>query len=143
MTLLNPYIRLLYVLLLSITALFGIHGFLKTFKNWIRYKNGALRLKLCSTNIDLEPLSRRRDRADLCENWKQLNGRSINHALTLSNTTSTRGNSRKPEKKYARLDPRKYYFSNRVVNKWNSLKDPAALAPTLASFKDGLELTTY
>ena len=71
-------------------------------------------LKLCSTDIDLEPLSRRRDRADLCETWKQLNGRSKNHALTLSNTTSTRGNSRKLEKKYARLDPRKYYFSNRV-----------------------------
>ena len=78
-------------------------------------------LKLCSTNIDLEPLSRRRDRAYLCETWKQLNGRSINHALTISSTTSTRGNSRKLEKKYARLDPRKYYFSNRVVNKWNSL----------------------
>ena len=29
-------------------------------------------LKLCSTNIDLEPPSRRRDRADLCETWKQL-----------------------------------------------------------------------
>ena len=99
--------------------------------------------KLCSTHIDLEPLSKKKDRADLYETWKQLNGRSINHALTLSNTTSTRGNSRKLEKKYARLDPGKYYFSTRVVNKWNSLKDPAVLAPTLASFKDGLELNTY
>ena len=62
---------------------------------------------------------------------------------SLSNTTSTRGNSQKLEKKDARLDPRKCYFSNRVVNKWNSLKDPVVLAPTLASFKDGLELTTY
>ena len=74
-------------------------------------------LKLCSTNIDLEPLSRRRDRVDLCETWKQLNGRSIDHALTLSNTTSTMGNSRKLQKKYAQLDPRKYYFSNRVPGK--------------------------
>ena len=31
-------------------------------------------LKLCSTNIDLEPLSRRRDRADLCEQGRQTGG---------------------------------------------------------------------
>ena len=36
-----------------------------------------------------------------------------------------------------------YYFSNRLVNKWNHLKDLAVLAPTLASFKNELELTNY
>ncbi len=100
-------------------------------------------LKLCSSDITLEPLATRRDKADLCEVWKQLNGRSTNHALTLSSITGTRGNSRKLEKKYGRVDPRKYYFSNRVVNRWNALKDPVVLAPTLASFKDALELTTF
>ena len=38
-----------------------------------------------------------------------------------------------------RVDVRKYYFSNRVVNAWNSLPDSVISAETVFSFEKGLD----
>ena len=51
----------------------------------------------------------------------------------------TRGNKKKLFKHRARLDVRKYYFSNRVVNLWNSLPDNIISAETVFSFEMRLD----
>ena len=43
---------------------------------------------------------------------------------------------RQPEAKY---DLSKYYFTNRVVNAWNSLPDHAVLSETTNTFKSWLD----
>ena len=57
----------------------------------------------------------------------------------LSTEERTRGNSLKLAKKYARLDVRKHFFSNRVIDIWNSLPDEVVTAPSINSFKMTLD----
>ena len=57
----------------------------------------------------------------------------------LSHNTQTRGNSLKLEKGRCRLDVRKHYFTNRVINLWNDLPDTVIQAKTLNSFKNRLD----
>ena len=51
----------------------------------------------------------------------------------------TRGNSRKLEVRRCRYDLRKYSFSNRITNMWNSLSDSVVLADTVNQFKNRLD----
>ena len=47
-----------------------------------------------------------------------------------------RGHSKKLFKKRTRLDVKKYSFSNRVVDKWNSLTDACVNCITVNNFKN-------
>ena len=47
----------------------------------------------------------------------------------------TRGHSMKLNKHHCSIDATKYYFSNRVVNAWNSLPGDTVSAPTVSAFK--------
>ena len=51
----------------------------------------------------------------------------------------TRGNKKKLFKHRARPDVRKYSFSNRVVNLWNSLPDSVISAETVFCFETRLD----
>ena len=51
----------------------------------------------------------------------------------------TRGNKKKLFKYRARLDVRKYSFSNRVVDLWNSLPDSVISAETVFTFETRLD----
>ena len=53
--------------------------------------------------------------------------------------SSTRGHKCKLQKKSCRLDVRKYIFSNRVVNNWNSLRNNVVDSETVNQFKDRLD----
>ena len=53
--------------------------------------------------------------------------------LTCCSTTN--GNEFKIGKGRAKYDLRKYYFTNRVVNAWNSLPDHAVLSETINILK--------
>ena len=55
--------------------------------------------------------------------------------FTLNISFSTRGHLFKLFKKRSRLLIRHNFFSNRVVNLWNSLPDLVVSAPTVATFK--------
>jgi len=56
-----------------------------------------------------------------------------------NNACRTRGNTTKL-KKFHTLSARDgHFFSNRVVNVWNSLPDSVILSPTVASFKHKLQ----
>ena len=82
-------------------------------------------------------------RGDLIETYKILNGYydiNLTSFLTLSNTDTTRGHHRKLFKFRSRLLVRHNFFTNRVVNLWNSLPADVISAPTVAAlFKKNLD----
>ena len=51
------------------------------------------------------------------------------------NHDKTRGHSWKIKKRKVGRDNRKYFFSNRVVDKWNSLDSEVVKAASIHSFK--------
>ena len=58
---------------------------------------------------------------------------------SLPSDYKTRGNSRKLEVRRCRYDLRKYSFSNRITNMWNSLPDSVVMADTVNQFKNRLD----
>ena len=78
----------------------------------------------------------------MIETYKILNSYyRINPSLffTLNTSSSTRGHSLKLFKNRSRLLVRHNFFSNRVVNMWNSLPDHLVSAPSVAAFKRRLD----
>ena len=61
-----------------------------------------------------------------------------NKMFTMSEHTGTRGHPLKIYKRRFRLNIRGNYFSNRVIDVWNSLTENVVMAPTLNSFKSRL-----
>ena len=59
--------------------------------------------------------------------------------LTLNENSTARGNSMKLYKSRPRLDIKKYAFSHRVVDTWNSLPECVINAPTLFTFEVRLD----
>ena len=75
--------------------------------------------------LGLTTLKRRRIRGDLIETYKILSGKENVDSETFFQLTEssqhTRGHSLKLYKRHCRLDSKKFFFSRRVVNSWNSL----------------------
>ena len=91
---------------------------------------------------DLTSLECRRVRGDMIEVYKLLRGHEkIDHNMLIqvAENTGRRGHAYKLVKHRARLDLRKYFFSNRVVNTWNSLPGSVVEAGTVNSFKARLD----
>jgi len=61
------------------------------------------------------------------------------NALTKSADNRTRGHDLKLIKQTCSVDATKYYFTNRVVNVWNSLPSHIVNSPTLFTFKSRLQ----
>ena len=86
----------------------------------------------------------------MIETYKLLSGKNDDQASlqlkskmsSLPSDYKTRGHSRKLEVRRCRYDLRKYSFSNRITNMWNSLPDSVVMAdrPTvkLTNLKMGL-----
>ena len=93
--------------------------------------------------INLTTLEVRRIRGDLIEVYKILNGfENIDWKLlfTRAKYDGTRGHSMKLEKKAFRLDIRKYFFTQRVIDYWNALPQTAIDAKNVNEFKGKLEV---
>ena len=96
------------------------------------------RLKICK----LEFLELRRINCDVIILFKILHGiihvDLWNNSIAVSNAV-TKGNSYKNVKHKVRLDVRKYFYVNRVVNVWNCLNDNVVCSRTLHEFVHKLD----
>ena len=88
-------------------------------------------------------LEERRNRADIIEVFKIMKGLSAIPASSIfevSTVVNTRGHSSKLVKHRCRTDLRKYFFSERVVDRWNKLDQRCIDALTVNSFKSQLDI---
>jgi len=84
----------------------------------------------------------RRARGDMIETYKLLSRKYDDQASlqlkskmsSLPSDYKTRGNSGKLEVRRCKYDLRKYLFSNRITNMWNSLPDSVVMADTVNQF---------
>lgn len=92
--------------------------------------------------LDLWTLEERRNRSDLIEVFKMYKGVSdvnLDEMFQLnSNQKGTRGHNVKLYKERCCKDARKYFFSKRVVDRWNALDQEAVDAPSINAFKNKL-----
>jgi len=91
--------------------------------------------------LNLWTLEERRVRADLIEVYKMVHGLStipFEDLFEVDNSRRPRGRSLRLLKKRCRRDIRLYFFSERVVNVWNSLDDQSVTASSSNSFKSNL-----
>jgi hypothetical protein len=93
--------------------------------------------------LRLTSLYDRRRRGDVIETYKILNGKvNVNKEqfFRLSATGhNTRGHSLKLEVQRPRLDKRKFFFSHRVVQQWNSLPQRVVTSVSVNSFKNSFD----
>jgi len=92
--------------------------------------------------LRLWTLEERRNRADILEVFKMKAGLSDIPLCTFFKLTSdsrTRGHSWKIVKRRSSLDIRKYFFSERLVHRWNSLSQEDVDQTTLNGFRKALE----
>ena len=83
----------------------------------------------------------RQKRGDMIQTFKIIKGFDripADKIFQFSNSV-TRGHSFKLPKKLCRLDVRKFFFANRVVNDWNGLPPNVVNAETVNQFKDRLD----
>jgi len=95
------------------------------------------RLKACK----LPTLHYRKVRGDIIEMYKILSGKydaEVTPKVIRMYGSTARGNLFKLDKGRAKYDLRKYYFTNRVVNAWNSLPDHVVLSETITTLKSRL-----
>ena len=94
--------------------------------------------------LKLPSLRFRRLRGDMIETFKILSGifdkRVTEEMFELTPIdSSTRGHKYKIVKQRCRLDQRKNYFTNRVVDTWNNLPESVVSAKTVKSFENRLD----
>ena len=91
--------------------------------------------------LGLLTLEERRNRSDMVEMYRVLKGLSAiptEKFFELNGSCRTRGNSMKIVKKVVQTDIRKYFFSQRVVGRWNGLYERVISAETVDTFKKRL-----
>ena len=92
--------------------------------------------------LKLPTLEYRRTRGDMIEAFKITSGhykhQAIENFLPLNNRTS-RGHSKKLHHQQASIDLRKYSFTHRIVETWNSLPSEVINAPSIQAFERRLD----
>ena len=92
--------------------------------------------------LNLPTLRYRRIRGDMIEVFKLMNDKydfDSTKLFTIRNNSTTRGHSCKIYKERARLNVRKFSFTQRVCNVWNSLPDHVVSARTVLAFEKRLD----
>ncbi|XP_072025076.1 uncharacterized protein [Amphiura filiformis] len=91
--------------------------------------------------LNLTTMEKRRERGDIIQTYRIMNQIDRINPDTLfqkADYQGTRGHSQKLAKSRSRLDTRKYFYSQRVVENWNKLPESAIQSPTLLCFKQEL-----
>jgi len=92
--------------------------------------------------LHLWTLEERRNRADLIELfkiYKNLSAITLGSLFEQANDNRTRGHSLKLQKHHCHLDLRKFFFSERVITRWNALDNEAVAATSVNNFKNHLQ----
>lgn len=93
--------------------------------------------------LGLTSLKDRRERGDMIEVYKLLSRKEqidSNQFFTVAtNHHGLRGHDKKIVKERCRLDIRKFFFSQRVVNRWNKLPVEVVDAPSVNAFKNAYD----
>ena len=92
--------------------------------------------------LNLPTLRFRRIRGDMIELYKVTHGfydRASSVRVGRCENARTRGHQYRLFPKHVHYDLRKYFFSNRVINMWNSLPDFVVSACTISTFKKRLD----
>jgi len=92
--------------------------------------------------LGMYSLERRRIRGDLIEVFKIMNGMvdiDVGVLFTLDINSRTRGHSRKIKKNACNLDVRKFFFGNRIVDRWNELPEQVVGSANVNTFKVRLD----
>jgi len=88
-------------------------------------------------------LEKRRNRQDLIEVFKMYKGHSsvaLRELFVLEvHCKGTRGHSCKLMKAWCTRDITRYFFSNKVINRWNALDQSAVDASSINDFKTSLQ----
>ena len=87
-------------------------------------------------------MNERRNRADLIEVFKIVKGLSgvpLESMFGLSTNKQLRGHEFKLAKHRTNLNVRRHFFTERLVNRWNSLSQYTVKADTVNSFKRELQ----
>ena len=102
----------------------------------LRHLNYSDRLR----KLGLPSLQYRRIRSDIVETYKIMNNidKADKDTLFPQNISNTRGHKLKIYKRHCRTNIRKYSFSQRVVDLWNSLPPEVVEAKSVNSFKSKL-----
>ncbi len=96
--------------------------------------------------VGLETLERRREKQDMAEVYRMLNGGELEtNILPLTGVragarTRRAADHTSLQKQYARTDPRKYSFGVRVMDKWNSLSQETRESKDRKAFKARLNM---
>jgi len=97
-------------------------------------------------SLNLWTLEERRNRQYLIEVFKMYKGftrLSIDELFERdTNIKGTRGHTLRLKKKQSVMDVRRYFFSQRVVNRWNSLEQETVDVGSINSFKGWLDKIT-
>ncbi len=104
---------------------------------------GTLPYESRLSTLNLFPLSYRQLRGDLILTFRIMNNLDCcffpEDFFTLANTPTLRGHPLKLRPGNARIDGRKFFFSNRVVTAWNALPEDVVLSTSVTAFKRNLD----
>ena len=93
--------------------------------------------------LKLPSLEFRRLRGDMIETYKIIHNcydpATTKSFFTFSNTSTTRGNSLRLTKKHVSTNHYANFFTNRVINNWNSLPETIVRASTINAFKNQID----
>ena len=94
-------------------------------------------------SLNLPSLEFRRLRGDLIEAFKILQHiydvKTTQTLFSLTDVTLTRGHNLKLTKNFVRTSGYQHFFTNRVVNLWNSLPQETVSVGTVNAFQNGLD----
>ena len=97
-------------------------------------------LSLATSSVTIDSLGHRRYMTDMKETYKIIHSKYKikRESFFCQPLRPLRGHSQKLAKERVMTDVRKYYFSNRIVDQWNSLDNDIVNAPSGTCFKERL-----